>query len=125
MPRPYLALFTFQRAELLQLTDEQLRLLDASPYGGLATWVLDYRSAEPPPELEAIRPRLQYLREHTRKHLWPVVFLNRMIEPGPDYKEGDRSGPQREFAKIRGLDLDDQASRRRRIKGTGPFVVVV
>lgn len=112
MPRPYLALFTFQRAEMMQLTADQLRLLDASPYDGMATWLIDYRSTDPPVELAAIHPRLDFLRQHTRKHLWPVVFLNRMIEQGANYKSDDGSGPSPGFARIRGLDLDDAAGAR-------------
>lgn len=112
LPHPYLALFTFQSAEMLKLTDEQLRMLDASPYDGMATFLTNYRSTEPSPDLDAIRPRLDSLRGRTRKHLWPVVFLNRIIEQGPDYKRENETGPKPEFAKIRGLDLDDKAGAR-------------
>ncbi len=109
LPEPYLALFTFQRAELGTITDDQLRILEASPFDGMAVWCLDCRSTETPPALAELGPRLEHLRNNTTKHVWPVAFLNRIIEQTPETTPPGQADPDPEFAKIRGLDLDDEA----------------
>lgn len=79
LARPYLALMTFQDAQLEKLSDEHLRLLEAWPYDGMATWVQGYQALEAVPDPANLEARLDHVRTQTGKHLWPTVFLNRII----------------------------------------------
>jgi hypothetical protein len=58
LPKQYLALFTFQNASYGQLSDDQLRILQASPFDGMAMWLSGGYDVAPPPDLEQVSPRL-------------------------------------------------------------------
>ncbi len=109
LARPYLALFTFQNADLATIADEQLRILEASPYDGMAIWLVNEDTTRQPPDLQALQPRLAHLKQLTRKDLWPVVFLNRIIEQDTNAPHHEGVKAEAAFAGIRGMDLDDAA----------------
>ena len=110
--RPYLALFTFQNANLQTITDEQLRILEASPYDGMAVWVVDAEATGEVPAVQTLRPRLAHVRQLTKKDLWPVVFLNRIIEQDMNAPHHDGLKANPAFADIRGMDLDNETGAR-------------
>lgn len=104
LPRPYLALFSFGLARLPELANRQLRLLNTSPYDGMATWWAREYSVNPPPRFQQMLPRLRRLRQMTRKDLWPFAFLNRIVEGSPKLGRW-RFKPV--YGRIRGMDLDN------------------
>jgi hypothetical protein len=108
LPRPYLALFTFQSASFSAITDDQLRILQASPYDGMATWLMDGYDTYDPPSITQLLPRAHHLKRLTRKDLWPFVFLNRIIQQNPTGSHHTGMKADAAFARIRGMDLDDE-----------------
>ena len=112
MPRPYLAVFTFQQGHLEQISTDQMRVLDASPFDGMAFWAIEGYSTEKPPGLDALRPRLQQLRAQTRKHLWPFAFLNRVLQQESADRQHTSARRDPAFARIRGMDLDNETGAR-------------
>lgn len=104
LPKPYLALFTFQNAQVDQLTDPQARMLRQSPFDGMAIWLQDPYASAPPPALTAVLPQLKRFHAVAEKDLWPFVFLNRILQEQPN---GHRHDPA--LTRIRGMDLNNGA----------------
>jgi hypothetical protein len=109
MPRPYLALFTFQQGDWDKVTVEQMRLLKASPYDGIATWLRGAYDEGPPPKLDELGPKIRQWREVARKDAWPFVFLNRIVQQEPGASVHASLKANIAFARIAALDLDNDA----------------
>ena len=128
---------------LLDIKPETVKLLNDSPYDGIALEIVDMRSGQPVPTREDIIKRAEELAALSTKDIWPRVELSRIIERSPDinagaycYEEkwtmddvgalGTSGVPQDRatrvstayFKRIKGYDLYDEAGalkqRRRR-----------
>lgn len=94
----YLLLVTFYNSSAV----ERLATLDQSPYDGVAVPLVDAYDTGVPPRFKQVQARFAALHRQTCKHLWPWVFVNRMIGTGDSNPQADKP----EFQRIKGLDLD-------------------
>jgi hypothetical protein len=96
--RPYLLLVTFFDSE----GEGRLATFDRSPYDGVAVPLVDAYDTGAPPNLQQVQEKFMALYRQTHKHLWPWVFVNRMV--GSEGANPQSNKP--EFQRIKALDLD-------------------
>jgi hypothetical protein len=109
LPRPYLMLVTFGAPQLGAWTEESLKVLNESPYAGVASEIVGAYDTEPVPTRAAFDDAVAALRKQAKKHVWPWVFSNRFIgrsEEGPAHSGAADSDY---FRRIQGWDLKDKA----------------
>jgi len=109
--RPYVIAFTFQGGYDFGnlMPEEQLRVFNEGAFDGWGlTYVWRYKT-DPGPSPEELAPTVAWLKEHLAagKHIWPVVYLSRIIQPTPDHL-----GKSTRFDRIPGMDLDNEAGVR-------------
>jgi hypothetical protein len=104
----YLLLVNTAVARLLHPQD--LAEFDRSPYDGLAiAFHYNYDTA-PVASAESMVQQLNEWKSSTRKHLWPWIFLNRLVGAG-EAATNERVNVEY-FKKIRGIDLEDRSGAR-------------
>lgn len=101
----YLLLVTFYNSSGV----ERLATLDQSPYDGVAVPLVDAYDTGVPPRFQQVQARFAALHRQTYKHLWPWVFVNRMVGAGGSNPQANKPG----FQKIKGLDLDGTDGAKR------------
>jgi len=102
----YLLLVTFYTPHLDNLTSSQIHLMNTSPYDGIAVAPLGAYNAEPVPDVEYYREKIELIRSKSEKDILPWVFLNRIVSRGRAHEGAPREGY---FNRINGMDLDDEA----------------
>lgn len=111
LPRPYLMLVTFGAPRLQDWTKEQCQKANTWPYAGIASIVVGAYNTDPVPSRKDLDASVQLLRENRRVHVWPWVFLNRMMGrgKGPAHSSAATSP---DFEKIKGWDLEDKVEAK-------------
>jgi hypothetical protein len=100
----YLLLMTFASGELRNFDLEKVRAVNASPYNGVAVPLTNgYDISQH--TLKEFDSKLAEIKANTTKHVWPVVFLNRIVGcvkcpplAAPSY-----------FSRIRVMDISNTA----------------
>jgi hypothetical protein len=90
-----------------QMDARKLAQFDRSPYDGLAVSFSDAYDVSPVPAFASMATQVTNWKKATRKHIWPWVYLNRMI--GSNVAEGNDLTKVPYFQKFKGLDLDGKA----------------
>ena len=108
---PYLLLVTFYTPPLTGLDATHLQAIAASPYQGVASPLTSAYEVAPVPtngELAAVAGLVR--QQLPDKHVWPWVFLNRIIGRAAHAEGHAHSGaPEHEyFTSIKGMDLWDE-----------------
>jgi hypothetical protein len=92
------------------LKPAEIAEFDKSPYDGLAiSFHYNYDTA-PVFSSEMMSTQLLEWQKLTKKHLWPWVYINRMIGAGESATNDRTNVPY--FHKIQGIDLEDKAGAR-------------
>ena len=109
MFNPYLLLVTFSAPRLDQLDRGRIAVVNSFPYDGVALTVMGAYEAGDVPGMEQMDGVVRLVRRECRRHVWPWVFLNRIIghRPGARAHRGARVNPY--FRRIRGMDLENSA----------------
>lgn len=107
---PYLLLVTFYSGGIKNLGPARIDAINSSPYHGVAAQLApasdtgkhDYREYE-----ESVK----FLKSRAKKHIWPWVFWNRVVEldPGRGLSRAGKRAEKVYFRKIVGMDLYDKA----------------
>ncbi|HWF14378.1 MAG TPA: hypothetical protein VG272_11620 [Candidatus Acidoferrales bacterium] len=90
-----------------QMDAQKLAQFDRSPYEGLAVSFSDAYDVSPVPTPASMELQIAGWKKFTGKHIWPWVYLNRMI--GANNAEGNELTQVPYFQKFQGLDLDGTA----------------
>jgi len=105
---PYLLSVTFFTKPITEMAPETLRVINDSPYKGVALPIIDAYDADPVPTEQQLAQALDALDESCDKHLWPWIFANRFY--GQAEVEHSHNAPQHDyFKRINAVDLDDEA----------------
>ncbi len=107
----YLLLVTFATPSVRDLTPADLEAIAASPYHGVASALVGAYDVDPVPPASAFAASDDLVGQHLKdKHVWPWVFLNRIIGRATDTEGYAHSGaPSPEyFTNIKGMDLWDE-----------------
>ena len=105
-PCPYLALFTFQKPLFTEPAEFQMAQLNASPYDGVAVWFQDAYALNSP-QFDTVLARAKALRRLSRKDLWFVSFVNRVVQPKHTATRPPAVPPQGQATSDWGVDLDN------------------
>ncbi|MEW6356094.1 MAG: hypothetical protein AB1696_07210 [Planctomycetota bacterium] len=112
--RSYLKLITFYSVGVVEKEIEKLGVLNDSAYAGVSIPIARSYDTDPVPEYDALKPRLDKVREILKIDPWPWVALNRMIGAPADRK-GHASSHAKDikyFEAIKALDLGNEAGAR-------------
>ncbi len=104
---PYLLSVSFYTPTLDQWTDETVERLMSTPYDRMAAIVESAYAGGAPPTLQQFESALSAIaQKKPQKHLWPWVFLNRIM--GHSRSEANAAVRERpvEGKEFKGLDLD-------------------
>jgi len=93
-----------------RMDDGKLRQFDRSPYDGLAVAFLHAYDTGPVPSPEDMAGSMRAWRGSTEKHIWPWVYVNRMI--GFAAAEHNEHSDAPYFRAIAGADLDGRSGAR-------------
>ncbi len=107
----YLMLVTFITPALGDLTAKHLRMLEASPFNGVAVKLASAYDASEVPGFEAFSSAVKLCRGR-RVDVWPWVFLNRMIGRHPEGRFHSAAPAPEYFARINVMDLDNETGAR-------------
>jgi hypothetical protein len=101
----YLMLVNTARASRMEASN--MAQFDRSPYDGLAVSFLDAYETSPVPSLALMQVQIATWKNSNSKHIWPWVYLNRMV--GANSAEGNQDSKVPYFQRFQGLDLDGKA----------------
>ncbi len=101
----YLMLVNTARASRMNASN--MAQFDLSPYNGLAVSFLDAFETSPVPSLALMQTQIAAWKNSNNKHVWPWVYLNRMV--GANDAEGNQDSKVPYFQRFQGLDLDGKA----------------
>ncbi len=102
----YLMLVNTARSS--EMTNEELKQFDRSPYDGLAVVFAHVYESSPPPSSEDMDAKIAQWKKATRKDIWPWVYVNRMIGVDDGQQDPHTIG-NAYFHRIKGADLEDKA----------------
>jgi hypothetical protein len=108
LPKSYLLLVNGNRANL---TPEQLKLFQQSPYDGMAVRFLTQYDTTPVPLADEMAATLSKLKKNTGKDYWPWVALNRMVGKDPESDSPYAKDPY--FSRTSGLDLEGKSGTKK------------
>ncbi|MBM3471893.1 MAG: hypothetical protein FJX75_01305 [Armatimonadetes bacterium] len=112
--RAYLSLITFYTS-VWREKPEQLAVVNDSAYAGVAVPVWSGYDTDPVPPYAETIPKLRELRKLVNIDVWPWVFSNRLFgvpEDATRHPSVVGGAVPDYFARIRVLDLDDEAGAR-------------
>ena len=107
----YLMLVTFITPGLDKLGADHLKLLDASPFAGVAVKLMSAYDVGSVPNFQHFQAAIRLCRDH-RIDVWPWVFLNRMIGRHPQGRFHSGAPTPEYFRRINVMDLDNETSAR-------------
>jgi len=94
-----------------QLDAQKLEQFNRSPYDGLAVAFLDAYDTVAVPSVSEMDAQITNWRKTTRKHVWPWVYLNRLV--GANDAETNQWAKVPYFQGIPGADLDGKAGAQK------------
>lgn len=97
---------------LSKLTDAEVRLLNDTPFDGVAISLFGIYDGGPLPNEAALLARCAELRRLSNKPIWPRVYLNRMIGFLPTASRRTACFHPEYFDRIKGFDLWNEAGAR-------------
>ena len=92
-----------------QLSDDNIKALNATPFDGVAVDVIGPYDGSPLPDEAALRKHCEHVRGVSTKAIWPRVYGNRTVELSPKIKARNASRTPAYFEAIRGMDIHDTA----------------
>ncbi|MEW6359617.1 MAG: hypothetical protein AB1696_24990 [Planctomycetota bacterium] len=104
---PYLMSVSFSVPRLEKWTAETVDQFHASPYDGVAVKIPDAYARTPAPKLEDLSPAVQLIKSKAKpgRHVWPWIFLTRIIAPNPE-KSHQSASKKKVDVGFKGMDLD-------------------
>jgi len=103
---PYLLLVTFMSGSITEFNAEKIQAINASPYQGVAVPMIDAYDAGSI-AVHDFPAAIKRIKEHSRKHVWPWVFINRMVGFEDRQRAHSPSADKPYFRNIQGMALDE------------------
>jgi hypothetical protein len=110
--RPYVLMVTSLDPPLGKLGNDQIALLNDTPFDGVAISLLGIYDGGPLPGEAATLARCGELRALSKKPLWPRVYLNRLVGFLPTASRRSICVQPEYFDRIKGFDLWNAAGAR-------------
>ena len=108
-PYPYLLLVTFYTKKSWKDIDEKwINIINNTPYNGIAVMLDSVVSSKKPVTYDSIVSTLEYIRNNSKKHIWPWVFFNRFMQRKPEKRGGLSNEAWNYFNRIKGMDIYNQ-----------------
>ena len=108
----YVLMVTSLDPPIEKLTDAQVKLLNGTPFHGVAISIFGIYDGGTLPEEAKLLARCAELRKLSKKTIWPRVYLNRMIGFLPKVSRRKACQNPEYFDRIKGFDLWDEAGAR-------------
>lgn len=106
---PYLLLVTFAGPHWQQLDDIAIERINSLPYDGVAIAIMSAYSTDAVPSAIELEPVIERVREGAKKHVWPWIFVNRIIGQSETAWAHASARRRAYFQRIRVIDIFDEA----------------
>lgn len=107
---PYILLVSFYTKKGWQYIDEKwIDAINNSPYDGIGVMIDKVVSSQLPVNNDSMTEKLKFIRDHSKKHIWPWVFFNRFIQRPLEKKETLSESEWAYFSQINRMDIFNQS----------------